>query len=388
MALIKWKAAVNGDWSTATDWSTGAVPTAADDAAINLVGNYTVTVTNAHAANTLDFNAPGALLVESATGRLTLNSLRVDSGTVELNGVNTIGATTLNGGLLTLGRSGALGTGSLTLTGGELRATVSQSLINPLNFISADGAPATAVISAAHAKVLNLNGSAGWNFGINMSVQFGTPGVADGVVIWHTPAGSTGAPRFVEVNAGTLKAGDSGFSNLVTAGDTIVGLGATLDLGGFSTTIGNLTGLGTITNSGAPAILTVAGSDNGFGGTIVGALSLKVVNTVGGVTDLVLNGTNTYTGNTTITQNGVLLLGAGGTTGSIAATSPIVNDGQLVINRSNAVALSNPMSGGGMPCRSAPARRRSTGPIPTRAALGSRMARWRLAMPVRSAPAL
>ena len=39
MALIKWKAAVNGDWSTATDWSTGTVPTAADYAAINLVGN-------------------------------------------------------------------------------------------------------------------------------------------------------------------------------------------------------------------------------------------------------------------------------------------------------------------------------------------------------------
>src|SRR5215475_6296774 len=115
MALIKWKAAVNGDWSTATDWSTGTVPTAADDVAINLVGNYTLTVTNPHAAKTLDFNAPGALLIESATGRLTLDTLQVDTGTVELNGANTIGATTLNGGLLTLGRPGALGTGTLTL---------------------------------------------------------------------------------------------------------------------------------------------------------------------------------------------------------------------------------------------------------------------------------
>ena len=139
MALIKWKAAVSGDWATATEWSTGTLPTAADDVAINLVGNYTVTVTNAQIANTLDFNAPGATLVQSATGKLTLNSFQIDNGLVELNGANTIGATTLNGGLLSLGKAGALGTGGLTLSGGELLSTVSQSLNNPLTFTSPGG---------------------------------------------------------------------------------------------------------------------------------------------------------------------------------------------------------------------------------------------------------
>jgi hypothetical protein len=45
MALTKWKAAASGDWSTAAECSTGTVPTAADDVAINRLGNYTVAVT-------------------------------------------------------------------------------------------------------------------------------------------------------------------------------------------------------------------------------------------------------------------------------------------------------------------------------------------------------
>ena len=50
---------------------------------------------------------------------------------------------------------------------------------------------------------------------------------------------------------------------------------------------------------------------------------------------LILTASNTYTGGTTIT-GGTLQLGAGGTTGSLAAAGAITDNGTLVFNRSNA----------------------------------------------------
>src|ERR1700689_2720581 len=38
-----WKTAVSGLWSTATDWSTGVVPTSTDNVCIKVAGNYKVT---------------------------------------------------------------------------------------------------------------------------------------------------------------------------------------------------------------------------------------------------------------------------------------------------------------------------------------------------------
>jgi autotransporter-associated beta strand protein len=55
---------------------------------------------------------------------------------------------------------------------------------------------------------------------------------------------------------------------------------------------------------------------------------------------------NAYTGATTI-SNGTLQVGTGGTLGSIASSSSIVNNGVLAINRSNTVTYANPISGNG-----------------------------------------
>src|SRR5690606_11789711 len=58
----------------------------------------------------------------------------------------------------------------------------------------------------------------------------------------------------------------------------------------------------------------------------------------------ILTGTNTYTGGTQL-AGGTLQLGAGGTTGSIVG--PVVNNGLLIFNRSNAVVFDSAVSGTG-----------------------------------------
>ena len=62
-----WKTAVNGKWSEAAKWSTGAVPTSSDEVCITVAGTYTVT-----AEGSLDVQS---LTVEPASGSATLSLL-------------------------------------------------------------------------------------------------------------------------------------------------------------------------------------------------------------------------------------------------------------------------------------------------------------------------
>jgi hypothetical protein len=94
--VVTWIAG-NGDWDTAANWSSGTVPGAADDVDINVAG---VTIT--HAAATAH----------------SVNSLKVEAGT--LTGAD---ALTVNGAFTWTGGTLA-GTGSLTAAGG---ATMSSS---------------------------------------------------------------------------------------------------------------------------------------------------------------------------------------------------------------------------------------------------------------------
>ena len=77
-----------------------------------------------------------------------------------------------------------------------------------------------------------------------------------------------------------------------------------------------------------------------YAGTISGTGSLTKL----GAGTLTLTADNTYTGVTTI-SGGTLQLGNGGTAGSIAGD--VVNNGALVVNRSNAATLSGTISGTG-----------------------------------------
>src|SRR6185437_11627730 len=287
MTAISWKNPVNGDWSNASDWSTNTVPTSADTVTISASGPYIVTISSADRANTLTFNASSAALFENAGSLTMAGALTVNSGFVSLNEANTIGSVTLAGGMLAFGNGSALGSGTVSLSGGELLGTANETVANQLAFSG------TSTIAAAHGTTLNEN-APNYSINSNTTLNFGSVG-EDGTVLWHTGSGSSINFPFpsVHVQAGTLKGADASFSFILNnASQTTIDPGASIDLAGFNTPIADLTGGGAVTNSGAAATLTLGAAN--FSGTIDGALSLIFNRNAS------LSGLEDYTGGATI----------------------------------------------------------------------------------------
>lgn len=107
--------------------------------------------------------------------------------------------------------------------------------------------------------------------------------------------------------------------------------GGTLQLGN-GTTNGSVASNSIVNNA---ALVFANASNQTYAGVISGTGTVTVANASG--VQEVLTGTNTYTGTTTINAGAVLQLGANATTGALSPNSAIVNNGTLVLYRSNAV---------------------------------------------------
>ncbi|WP_244197840.1 autotransporter outer membrane beta-barrel domain-containing protein [Caballeronia ptereochthonis] len=139
------------------------------------------------------------------------------------------------------------------------------------------------------------------------------------------------------VTGGTLAAGAP---NVIAGSSQLtLGTGSTFDLRGFDQRVNDLQGAGGIALGGA-ALTVNSAADSLFGGVIGGTGALTKI----GAGTLTLTGDHTFAGPTTIAA-GVLRLGAGGATGSVAGD--IVDDGVLVLERADDYVYRGSISGAG-----------------------------------------
>ncbi|WP_436216493.1 beta strand repeat-containing protein, partial [Bradyrhizobium sp. LjRoot220] len=321
----------------------------AGSAAINVQSSNFVS--DFASVGTLQLNSNTVITTASSAARLRVDGLVAGAGaltvagpgTVTLNQANTYtGGTTLTAGTLEIGNATALGTGNVAFDAGALRSTVTGTLANII-LVNGGG---TSHISAANGQTLTLTG--GFTAGNGATrIQFGEAG-GTGTVVWSAVGGGViGVPNYtLDVLGGTLRGTNNtlGFF-AANATATNIAAGATVDFaapgGGF---VANLQSAGTVVISGA-SLLAGGGQSSGVI-TGVGVLTVATPGVLAfGTSLLVLSGTNTYAGGTTIQTGATLQLGAGGTTGSILGD--VANSGTLAFNRSNAVQFDGVISGTG-----------------------------------------
>ena len=215
------------------------------------------------------------------------------------------------------------GTGTLTLTGANLYAGKTTVLAGALRIANSQGLGRTDY----NGGFVQVNSGAALELAGNIAVTTGYAMVPP-LTINGTGVGSGGALRSVSGNntyGGLLTLGSAARINSDTAGDTLT-----------------LSHTGTITGTGFG--LTVGGAGDtviaGIIGTGAGTLSKD------GTGTLTLTGANSYTGTTTISA-GTLLVGDGGTNGTLG-TGSVENNGALLFSRSDVLLVANGISGTGV----------------------------------------
>ena len=268
----------------------------------------------------------GANIVNVAGTQLTLSGANGGAGSVDKTGSGTLilsgansqsGGTSISQGVLQVGAGGTSGSLAGSITN---NATLTFNRSDALGHGGAIGG--TGVVNQSGLGMLTLSGA-------------------------NTYSGATNA------NSGTLALG-SATALGTTAGGTTVASGATLDLNGQAVAAealalngatlangagsGSLAGVVTFT---ATSTVNVAGTQLTLSGANGGTGSVDKT----GSGALILSGANSQSGGTTISQ-GVLQVGAGGTTGSLAGS--ITNNATLTFNRSDALAHSGAIGGTGV----------------------------------------
>ena len=308
----------------------------------SIVGNITITNTA-----TLAFNRLGSTSfagVVSGSGRL----IKAGSNTLTLTGNNAhTGVTTIQGGTLQIGNGGTTGSiaGSVANAGAVVfNRSDSSSLAGA---ISGNGS-----LTKLGAGTLTLTGANTYRGGTTLTsgtLQVGNGGTTGsfagnianaGALIFNRSDSNTfagivsGSGSLTKLGAGTLILNGA---NTYSGGTTISG--GTLEIGLYGRVNGNIVNNGVLAfnaqNTGTTAIVD---------GVVSGSGSLLKLGGGDGTHTVVLTGANTYTGGTTISA-GVLSIGNGGTTGSIAGN--VVNNATLIFNRSDDTSFAGLISGSG-----------------------------------------
>jgi autotransporter-associated beta strand protein len=287
----------------------------------------------------------GGTSINLGTLQFALTSAMPTSGTVIVGSGATLGVNVGGPGEFTTGSGTARGSIGGLLTSGQVSWSGSDYLA-----IDASHAPGGATYSG------NIPDAGGGTLGL----------VALGTGTLHL-TGSNTYTGGTSVDGGVLQFAKT--SAMPSSGTVSVAGGATLavNVGGpgeFTTGSGTATGsigglLAGISSGTAGAVVWNPGANLGIDATNApggAAYSGVIANTNSGASQLglsvvgtgtvILTGNNSYTGTTTI-SGGVLQVGNGGSGASIGATSAVLDNGSLVFNHSDLVALAAAVSGAG-----------------------------------------
>jgi autotransporter-associated beta strand protein len=313
--------------------------------AITLTGPATLNVTNT-ATTTLS----GTIGQSGGTYGLT----KTGTGLLVLSGSNTYGGnTTLSAGTLALGSNSAVGTGTLVLTGGTLQASGGAvSLVNALSlagnvtFAGTSNLTFTGATTLTSSHTLTINNTTTFSGGIGETVASVLTKAGTGVLILSAPDTYSGGTI---LSGGTLQLGDPnalGNGSLTVSGGTLQGNGSGLSLAnavtlGGSFAVGgasDLTFTGamtltsnrtvTVTNTGTTTFASAIGQSGGTYGLTKSGSGL-----------LVLSGSNTYGGTTTL-NNGTLAV----TNSNALGTGTLLFNGGILKASGGPVALANAVS--------------------------------------------
>ncbi|WP_050580567.1 autotransporter-associated beta strand repeat-containing protein [Brucella abortus] len=272
--------------------------------------------------------------------------MKSGTGTVTLSGVNTYtGGTTLTAGTLAAASDNNLGgaSGGLTFNGGTLQVMgTSWTSTNRAvslqagggtfdiedaanNFAVTQGVAGAGGLTKSGSGTLTLSGANSYT---------GATTVTAGTLAAASDNNLGGASGGLTFNGGTLQVMGTSWTSTNRAVSLQAG-GGTFDIedaaNNFAVTQG-VAGAGGLTKSGS-GTLTLSGANSYTGATTVSAGTLVVAND------------NTGGGTTTVDVGAGLQIGTGGVSGSLAGD--IVNNGTLVVDRSNAFDLANVISGTG-----------------------------------------
>ncbi len=293
----------------------------------NIAGIVSVTGTASISCNLImptkvNITNESDLTISGIISGATLEFNKFGAGTLALTGVNTFtGVTNISAGVISVSTIGNGGTNG--------------------NLGAATNASSNLVLDGGTLQYAGLNSSTDRGFTLASAKTSSIDITTNTLTITGGSAISTGALN--KTGAGTcILSGSNLYTGATLVSDGILGIGAserisnssaltvaigaTFDLGGFSETVGSLSGDGTVSSSTAGTPALIAGGDNTsttFSGLIQDGSASPLSITKTGIGTFILTSTNTYTGVTTVNAGivSVAVIGNGGVAGNIGQAS-------------------------------------------------------------------